>query len=215
MTDFNYQNSINSNQKYSPLTSDYDNPSNNITRVPQIIQTNITPEENNLNKNTGEYIIYKTPYGCCQIFSFICFIIVIIFSFFFALIFISSNPNNGFVYFTILFPIFGLLLGFCFTSSYYIIYDSSQKRIILKKEKIFNCIKKNEIIQINDIRKVIFKKYEDSDSGKCFKINLILANEMKVTAVDVIDNGREYTKAFQSLKNVLPEEIYFEELGTY
>ena len=38
---------------------------------------------------------------------------------------------------------------------------------------------------------------------------------MKVTAVDVIDNGREYTKAFQSLKNVLPEEIYFEELGTY
>ena len=125
MTDFNYQNSINSNQKYSPLTSDYDNPSNNITRVPQIIQTNITPEENNLNKNTGEYIIYKTPYGCCQIFSFICFIIVIIFSFFFALIFISSNPNNGFVYFTILFPIFGLLLGFCFTSSYYIVYDSS------------------------------------------------------------------------------------------
>ncbi len=94
-------------------------------------------------------------------------------------------------------------------------YDSSQKRIILIKEKIFKCIKKNEIIQINDIRKVIFKKYEDSDSGNCFKVNLILANGKKVTAVDVIDNGREYIKAFQGLKKVLPEEIYFEELGTY
>jgi len=135
--------------------------------------------------------------------------------FIFALISINSNSNNGFVYFTILFPIFGLLLGCCFTSSYYIIYDFSQKRIILIKEKIFKCIKKNEIIQINDIRKVIFKKYEDNDSGKCFKVNLILANGKKITAVDVIDNGREYIKAFQGLKKVFPEEIYFEELGTY
>mgnify|MGYP003571533370 CR=1 FL=1 len=38
---------------------------------------------------------------------------------------------------------------------------------------------------------------------------------MKVTPVVIIDNGGEYTKAFQSLKNVLPKEIYFEELGTY
>ena len=128
------------------MTNDYDNPSNNITSEPQIIQTNITPKENNLNKNSREYIIYETPYGCCQIFSFICFIIVIIFGFIFALISINSNSNNGFVYFTILFPIFGLLLGCCFTSSYYIAYDSSQKRIILIKENIFKCIKKNEII---------------------------------------------------------------------
>jgi len=62
MTDCNYQNSTNSNQKYSPLTNDYDNPSNNITSEPQIIQTNITPKENNLNKNSREYIIYETPW---------------------------------------------------------------------------------------------------------------------------------------------------------
>ncbi len=110
MTDFNYQNSTNSNQKYSPLTNDYDNPSNNITPETQIIQTNITPKHN-LKKNSREYIIYETPYSCCQIFSYICFIIVIIFGFIFALISISSNSNNSFVYFTILFPIFGLFSG--------------------------------------------------------------------------------------------------------
>ena len=128
--------------------------------------------------------------------------------FIFDLISFSSNSNNGFAYFTIQFPIFDLIFGCCYTSSYYSVYDSSQNSIILIKEKIFKFIKKNEIIQIN-------KRYEDNDSGKCFKVNLILANEMKVTPVVIIDNGGEYTKAFQSLKNVLPKEIYFEELGTY
>ena len=132
--------------------------------------------------------------------------------FIFALISINSNSNNGFVYFTILFPIFGLLLGCCFTSSYYIIYDFSQKRIILIKEKIFKCIKKNEIIQINDIRKVIFKRYEDNEANHCFKINFILVKEKNITVVDVFEKEGEYTKAFQSLKNILPQEIYFEDL---
>ncbi len=97
-------------------------------------------------------------------------------------------------------------MGCCFTSSYYIVFDSSQKIIILKKERIFKCIKKSQIIQINDIGKVIFRKYTEHDSGKYFKVNLILANGIKVTAVDIFDNGGEYRKAFQKLKKAFPEE---------
>ena len=168
MTDFNNQNNTNSDQIYSPLTNDYDNPSNNIIPEPQIIQTNITPEENNLNNNSGEYIIYKTPYGSSQASVVFCFIIVIIFGVILALTSIN-NIDNSSVYLTILFPIFGLLLGCCITSSYYIAYDSSQKIIILTTEKLFKCIKNKQIIQINDIQKVIFKRYNNGEAGKYFK----------------------------------------------
>ena len=214
MTDFNNQNNTDSTPKYSPLTSDYDNPSNNITQEPQIIQTNITPEENNLNKSSGEYTIYRSPYGFEQICE---LIFLIIFSVFFPiLIFIFFRDfENYFLAFLTFPPIFGIIVGFCVTSSYYIIYDSSQKTIILKREKIFKCFKRSQIIQMYDIQKVILEKYKDSESNHLFKINFILVKGTKVTAVNIRDKGEEYTKAFQSLKKHLPEEIYFEELCTY
>ena len=138
----------------SPLTCDYDNPSNNIIPTPQIFQNNITPEE---NKNFGEYLYIKVYYGSYQIllFSFFIFwiilcIILIIISF----IFFYSYIN----FISMLLPLFGFIIGSCTTSVYYIVYDSSQKILILKRETVFKCIKKIEIIRINDIQKVIFKK---------------------------------------------------------
>jgi len=208
MTDFNNQNNTDPTQKYSPLTTDYVNPSNNITPDTQIIQTKITPEENNLN-NSKEDIIYKTPYESCQILS---FNIMLVVSIFISTIAIIANFNNVFVYLSLLLPLIFLFMGSCITFRYYIAYDSSQKKIILKKEKIFKCFKKNQIIQINDIRKVIFIRYEDNEANHCFKINFILVKEKNITVVDVFEKEGEYTKAFQSLKNILPEEIYFEEI---
>ena len=208
MTDFNNQNNTDPTQKYSPLTTDYVNPSNNITPDTQIIQTKITPEENNLN-NSKEDIIYKTPYESCQILS---FNIMLVVSIFISTIAIIANFNNVFVYLSLLLPLIFLFMGSCITFRYYIAYDSSQKKIILKKEKIFKCFKKNQIIQINDIRKVIFKRYEDNEANHCFKIYFFLVKEKNITVVDVFEKEGEYTKAFQSLKNILPEEIYFEEI---
>ena len=114
-----------SNQQYSPIINEYGYPSNNITPEPQIIQTNITPEENNLNKNSGENIIYKTPFGCGQVFFLFFFIIVIIFGVVFSSSAIS-NINDGSVIITLLFPIIGIIMGCCCDSSYNIIYDSIQ-----------------------------------------------------------------------------------------
>ena len=211
MSDFNNQNNIASAQNYSPLTNDYNNPSSNMTQEPQIIQTNITPKENGLNKNPGEYTIYKTPYGFCQICPLITLIIMIVGSIIF-IFFVLKMFDSYFIYIQILFPICCFIMGFCITSVYYIIYDSSQKRIILKRDKIF---KTSEIIKINDIQKVNFEKYEDNESGHFFKINFILVNGRTVTAVNTPDQGGEYLKAFQSLKNRLPQEIYFEEVCNY
>jgi len=218
MTDSNYQNRIDSDQQYSPIINYCDYPSNNITPEPQIIQTNITPEENNLNKNSGEYIIYKTSYcfrqvACFLFFSFCLILSIILFISLFDFSSSTNNTNDGSIM-ILLIPIIGFLLGCCEDSSYNIIYDSIQKKIILRKVKIFKCIKTNQIIQINDIQRVIFEKYGDHElCCSYFKAQFILANETSITAIDISDNkDREYAKVFQSLKNVLPEEIYFEEL---
>ena len=172
MSDFNNQKNIDSTPNYSPLTNDYDNPSYNITQDPHIIQANIISEENSLNKNSGEYTIYKTPYGCVHIFLFIIFIIFSIISLFIPILGFLKFNDGIMKYISILFPLLFLIMGFCITSVYYIIYDSSQKRIILKRAKIFKCITLNQIIQINDIQKVTLDKYAD-DSNNRF-IGLIL-----------------------------------------
>ena len=220
MTDSNYQNRIDSDQQYSHIINYCDYPSNNITPEPKIIKTNITPEENDLNKNSGENIIYKNSYCCNQVCFFLFFSLTLIFSIIFLIFafgFSSSTFNNinefsAFIIIILLFPIFAILIGFCENSSYYIIYDSIQKRIILRKVKIYKCIKTNEIIQISDIQRVVFKKYE-ADTGHCFLANFILANGTYITIININDDkGLEYTKIFQILKNILPEEIYFEEL---
>ena len=67
------------------------------------------------------------------------------------------------------------------------------------------------IIQINDIQKVTIEKYADETNYR-FRIDFILNDGNKVIAVDYSDKGEELTKALQSLKSVLPEEINFEEV---
>ncbi len=194
----------------SPLTCDYDNPSNNINQTPQIFQNNITPEE---DKNSGEYIIYRSPYDSVYfiilssiIFCIIFCIVIIIISFIFFYSYIS--------YISLLIPIFGFIMGSCIDSDFYIIYDSSKKRLILKIKNIFKIIKKRQIIKINDIQNVIFKKY-NNESQHMFNVNFMLVNGKHITTFYIFDKGGEYIKTFQSLKNVLPEEICFEEIGTY
>jgi len=214
MSDLNSQNNIDSTQKYTPLTNEYDTPSNKTIQGPQIIQAVITPKENNLNKNSGEYTIYKNPYDINHIF---CLIILIIMAIFGFIYFIFNFKEFGnYSYFVLFLPVTCFILGFCLPSVYYIIYDSSQKRIILKRAKLFKCIiTTSNIIQINDIQKVILEKYDNSEWVHFFSAIFILNNSRRVTAVEIIDKGEEYSNVFQSLKKVLPEEIYFEELCNY
>ena len=172
MSDLNSQNNIDSTQKYTPLTNEYDTPSNNTVQGPQIIQANITPEGNSLNKNSGEYIIYKSPYDSSHIIILISLIMCIIFCFIIIII-IIFNVSKIFVCGVLIFPATYFILGCCISSDNYIIYDSSQKRIILKTGKIFKCITTtSNIIQINDIQKVIFEKYDNSESAHFFSVFL-------------------------------------------
>ena len=196
---------------YSPLTNDYDSPSYNITQDPHIIQDNIIPKENNPNKNSGEYIIYKTPYDCGYICIFILLIIFIIISLLFAIFaFLNFDGIQKYIFFV--FPLICFLCGLSCTSVYYIIYDSSKKRILLKGKKIFSCIAYMYKIQINEIQKVTIEKYADETNYR-FRIDFILNDGNKVIAVDYSDKGVELAKALQSLKSVLPEEINFEEVS--
>ena len=200
MSIINNQNYSDSNKNCAPFYNDNYAYSDNLTKDSNIIKANIELDEN------GYYIIYKTPYGLRQIIEILCLIIFIVFGILVSIYFINFNRSN-LRYLSLILPLFFCLMGFCFNSIHYILLDPSQKRIILKKEKMFDLIPKSQIIQIKDIQKVMLKKYGNDLEEECFKIYFLLTNGKKITAIDTCDEKGEGVKALQNLKYFLPEEI--------
>ena len=200
MSIINSQNYTNSHKNCALLYNNNYAYSNNLTKDSNIIKAKIQVDEN------GYYIIYKTPYGLHQIIEILCLIIFIVFGILVSIYFINFNRSN-LRYLSLILPLFFCLMGFCCNSIHYILLDPSQKRIILKKEKMFDLIPKSQIIQIKDIQKVMLKKYGNDLEEECFKIYFLLTNGKKVTAIDTCDEKGEGTRALQNLKYFLPEEI--------
>ena len=196
MSIFNNQNYINSPRNYSPLYNDNNTYSNNLTQKPNIKKANISLDEN------GYYIIYKTPYGFRQIIEISCLIISIIFGILFSVFFIIFSDSN-LRYLSLILPLLLCFIGFNCNSIHYILLDPSQKRIILKKEKMFDCISKCQIIQINNIKKIILEKNGNNPEEDRFKIYFILANDKKVIAIDTYDEKGEGSRALKTLKYFL------------
>ena len=201
MSIFNNQN-YNSHQNCSSLYNDYYTYSNNLIKELNSIKAKIQLDEN------GYYIIYKTPYDCRQIMEFSCLIIFIIFGILFSVYFINFSDSN-LRYLSLIFPLLFCLVGFCYNSIHYILLDLSQKRIILKTEKIFDFIFKSQIIEINDIQKVMLIKNSNDPEEDSFKIYFLLTNGTKVIAIDTNDEKGEVTRALETLKYFLPKEINF------
>ena len=61
----------------------------------------------------------------------------------------------------------------------------------------------------------MLEKYGNDPEEDSFKIYFLLANGKKVIATDACDKKGEGTKAFETLKYLLPEEISFGEISTY
>ena len=207
MSTFNNQNYINSPQNCVPLYNDDYTYSNNLTKESNIIKVKIQLDEN------GYYIIYKTPYNCRLIMEFSCLIIFIIFGVLFSVYFINFS-NSNFRYLSLSLPLFFCLVGFCCNSIHYILLDPSQKRIILKKEKMFDFIFRSQIIEINDIQKVMLIKNGNDPEEDSFKIYFLLTNGQKVIGIDTCDEKGEGTRALENLKFFLPKEINFGKLST-
>ena len=208
MSIINNQNFTNLHKNCDLLNTDNYTYSNNFSKESNIIKVKIQFDEN------GYYIIYKTPYGFCQIMEISCLIIFIIFGILFSVYYINFNDSN-LRYLSLVLPLFFCLVGFYCNSIHYILLDPSQKRIILKDEKMFDFIFKRQIIQIKDIQKVMLEKYGNDPEEDSFKIYFLLANGKKVIATDACDKKGEGTKAFETLKYLLPEEISFGEISTY
>jgi len=208
MSIINNQNYTNSYQNCALLCNDNYTYSNNSVQDSQIIKPNIEIDEN------GYYIIYKTPYGFCQIMEISCLIIFIIFGILFSVFLINFNDSN-LRYLSLILPLFFCLVGFCCNSIHSILLDPSKKRIILKKEKMFDFISKSLIIKVSDIQKIILKKYGNDPEEDIFKIYFLLTNGKKVTAIDTYDEKGEGARALQTLKYFLSEENKVGEISTY
>ena len=198
MSAVNNQNYTNSYKNSSLLYNDNIIYPNNLAQDFNIIKANIQLDEN------GYYIIYKTPYGFRQIMEISCLIIFIIFGILFSVFFINFNDSN-LRYLVLILPLFFCLMGFWCNSIHYILLDPSQKRIILKKEKMFDFISKSHIIKVSDIKKITLKKYDYDPEGDSFKINFLLTNGKKVTAIDTYDKKGEGTRVLQTLKYFLSD----------
>ena len=207
MSIINNQN-YNSPENCDPLYTDNYTYSNNLTKESNIIKAKIQLDEN------GYYIIYKTPYGFRQIMEISCLIIFIVFGILFSVYFINFNDSN-LRYLSLFLPLFFCLMGFCCNSIHYILLDPSQKRIILKIEKMFDFISKSQYIQIKDIQKIVLKKNGNDPEEDSFKIYFLLTNGKKVTAIDTCDEKGEGTRALETLKYFLSEENNFGDISTY
>ena len=195
----NNQNYNDSHQNCAPLYYDNYTYLNNSAQEQQIIKA-----RNKLDEK-GYYIIYKTPYGLRQIIENLTLIIFIVFGIFVSVYFINFNGSN-LRYLSLILPLFFCLMGFCYDSIHYILLDPSQKRIILKKEKIFDLIPNSQIIQINEIKKVMLKTYENILEEERFKIYFLSTNGKKITAIDTCDEKGVGIRALQTLKYFIREE---------
>ena len=60
----------------------------------------------------------------------------------------------------------------------------------------------------------MLRKY-DGESRNYFKIYFLLTNGKKVIVIDTYDKKGEGTRALQTLKYFLPQEIFYMDLSSY
>ena len=126
---------------------------------------------------------------------------------------IISNPQTDkkfLILVPIIFEIIAIVLAIR-TSLYIIINISATSGIIIEKKKLFFCFNKQEVVKINDLKKVNVKiDYETyhKDGYNRFEIIFKLSNGTEVQGCSSIsDINGEARRAFQIFRNALPPRI--------
>ena len=189
-----------------------------IPNLQQPIQANqevrIYKKKKQKNKKIEINATYETPCDCgVGIFIIVFFIACVIF-FSVMLAEIISNPQTDkkfLILVPIIFEIIAIVIAIR-TSLYIIINISATSGIIIiDKKKLFFCFNKQEVVKINDLKKVIIKiDYETyhKDGYNRFEIIFKLSNGTEVQGCSSIrDINGEARRAFQIFRNALPPRI--------
>ena len=188
-----------------------------IPNLQQPIQANqevrIYKKKKQKNKKIEINATYETPCDCgFGIFIIVFFIACVIF-FSVMLAEIISNPKTDkkfLILVPIIFEIIAIVIAIR-TSLYIIINISATSGIIIEKKKLFFCFNKQEVVKINDLKKVFVKiDYETyhKDGYNRFEIIFKLSNGTEVQGCSSIrDINGEARRAFQIFRNALPPRI--------
>ena len=206
---------------YEPSTAGNPYQQNNPTPSPY---QPVTQEKKPI-KNYANNATYKTP---LSIEIAILSVVFLIIGFVLFVIIISSAISKNDIkkiyksIFPLIFALIGIILGSCFSLYYSINISANSGLIIIDKKKTFFCFNKQKTILISDIQQVIVQTnyYVSYKINRyhfdSFDIIFKLFDGREVTGCyGVIDKNREGMRAFQFLRNALPQRIEFDGNLTY
>mgnify|MGYP006873163350 CR=1 FL=1 len=211
MTDYPPQNSMNTAPYGDPLNS-------GSTAYPLNSQTPIQQPPLQVNEpNYGKSAFYKTPCNCIMGCLVVVFFIVGIGV---SVLMISMGIANDetqtalFGLIPLIFAVIATIMGSCISLYVTINISATLGTIIINKKKMCFCFSKQEVLQINEVQQVIVQ----TDYSTTYEINGVQYNAFEVIfkLIDgrevvgcsgIIDKNNEGRKAFQILKDSLPQKI--------
>ena len=117
----------------------------------------------------------------------------------------------------LIFSVVATILGSCISLYVIINISSTSGLIIINKKKMCFCFNKQECVQINDLQQVIVQTDTTTRYTECgeryysFEVIFRLSDGREVKGCSgIIDKDGEGRRAFQIIRNALPQRIVFD-----
>ena len=192
---------------------------NPISYQQQPIRVNQPVRSHKKKKKKKSKATYKTPCNYSNGFMVTIFFIfgVGFFSFMIA-IGISNVQSQAILlaFIPLIFVVVATILGSCISLYVIINISSTSGLIIINKKKMCFCFNKQECVQINDLQQVIVQTDTTTRYTECgeryysFEVIFRLSDGREVKGCSgIIDKDGEGRRAFQIIRNALPQRIVF------
>ena len=193
---------------------------NPISYQQQPIRVNQPVRSHKKKKKKKSNATYKTPCDYSNGFMVTIFFIfgVGFFSFMIA-IGISNVQSQAILmaFIPLIFVVVATILGSCISLYVIINISSTSGLIIINKKKMCFCFNKQECVQINDLQQVIVQTDTTTRYKECgeryysFEVIFRLSDGREVKGCSgIIDKDGEGRRAFQIIRNALPQRIVFD-----
>jgi len=167
----------------------------------------------------GSDVTYRTPCNCIVGFIVVIFFIVGVGVFSFMIVNgISTGQTQTILmaFIPLIFSVVATILGSCISLYVIINISATSGLIIINKKKMCFCFSKQEVVQINDLQQVIVQTdytthYEiNGVHYDAFEVIFRLSDGREVKGCSgIIDKNGEGRRAFQIIRNALPQRIVF------
>lgn len=202
---------MNTDPYYQPLTNDYNTPLNNSTPY-NSNQNQPSIQVNQSCNNNGSNIVYKSPCNAGIVMMGICSIFVLLFGGSIIFMMLYQGIKIYFCLIPLIFFLIGLAMLIFGNMGSSISIEPYFGTIIITKKKFLFCFNRKKIIQFNEIQQVIVESYMshgEEDDYPYFRVKFKLKDGKEIEACSDSNDHGEGRKAFEAIKNALPQNIPF------